>query len=129
VPEVGPARSATLVAELPELGRLNRREISALVGLAPYNRDSGKLRGKRSIWCGRISVRSALYMAALTARRCNPIIRAFALRLEQAGKPFILTACMRKLLIILNALSKKRQDCQLPSANPLEIQHSRSAVT
>jgi transposase len=111
VPGVGPATSATLVAELPELGRLNRREISALVGLAPYNHDSGKLRGKRSIWGGRISVRSALYMAALTARRCNPIIRAFALRLEQAGKPFkvILTACMRKLLIILNALAKKSQ--------------------
>jgi len=111
VPGVGPATSAMLVAELPELGRLNRREISALVGLAPYNHDSGKLRGKRSIWGGRISVRSALYMAALTARRCNPIIRAFADRLQQAGKPFkvILTACMRKLLIILNALAKKHQ--------------------
>ena len=76
VPGVGPATSAMLMAELPELGRLNRREISALVGLAPYNHDSGKLRGKRSIWGGRISVRSALYMAALSARRCNPIIRA-----------------------------------------------------
>jgi transposase len=111
VPGVGPATSATLVAELPELGRLNRREISALVGLAPYNHDSGKLRGKRSIWGGRISVRSALYMAALTARRCNPIIRAFANRLEHAGKPFkvILTACMRKLLIILNVLIRTNQ--------------------
>jgi transposase len=111
VPGVGPATSATLVAELPELGRLNRREISALVGLAPYNHDSGKLRGKRSIWGGRISVRSALYMAALTARRCNPIIRAFANRLEHAGKPFkvILTACMRKLLIILNVLIRTSQ--------------------
>jgi transposase len=112
VPGIGPATRATLVAELPELGRLNRREISALVGLAPYNHDSGKLRGKRSIWGGRVSVRSALYMAALTARRCNPVIRAFADRLQQAGKPFkvILTACMRKLLIILNALVKKHQD-------------------
>jgi transposase len=111
VPGVGPTTSAMLVAELPELGRLNRREISALVGLAPYNHDSGKLRGKRSIWGGRLSVRSALYMAALTARRCNPLIRAFADRLQQAGKPFkvILTACMRKLLIILNALAKKHQ--------------------
>lgn len=111
VPGIGPATSATLVAELPELGRLNRRQISALVGLAPYNHDSGKLRGKRSIWGGRISVRSALYMAALTARRCNPIIRAFASRLQQAGKPFkvILTACMRKLLIILNVLVKTNQ--------------------
>lgn len=111
VPGVGPTTSAMLVAELPELGRLNRRQISALVGLAPYNHDSGKLRGKRSIWGGRLSVRSALYMAALTARRCNPIIRAFALRLEQTGKPFkvILTACMRKLLIILNVLVKNNQ--------------------
>lgn len=111
VPGVGPATSAMLVAELPELGRLNRREISALVGLAPYNHDSGKLRGKRSIWGGRLCVRSALYMAALTARRCNPTIRAFAERLQQAGKPFkvILTACMRKLLIILNALAKTNQ--------------------
>jgi transposase len=111
VPGVGPATSALLVAELPELGRLNRREISALVGLAPYNHDSGKLRGKRSIWGGRARVRSALYMAALTARRCNPAIRAFAARLKQVGKPFkvILTACMRKLLIILNAIAKRQQ--------------------
>jgi transposase len=112
VPGVGPATSAMLVAELPELGRLNRREISALVGVAPYNHDSGKLRGKRSIWGGRAQVRSALYMATLSARRCNPVIRAFATRLKQAGKPFkvILTACMRKLLIILNAIAK----CQQP---------------
>jgi len=111
VPGVGPATSAMLVAELPELGRLNRREISALVGLAPYNHDSGKLRGKRSIWGGRAQVRSALYMATLSARRCNPVIRTFAARLKQAGKPFkvILTACMRKLLIILNALAKRQQ--------------------
>ena len=111
VPGVGPTTSALLMAELPELGRLNRREISALAGLAPYNHDSGKLRGKRSIWGGRISVHSALYMAALTARRCNPTIRAFALRLEQAGKPFkvVLTACMRKLLTILNVLIKNNQ--------------------
>ena len=112
VPGVGPATSAMLVAELPELGRLNRREISALVGVAPYNHDSGKLRGKRSIWGGRAQVRSALYMATLSARRCNPVIRAFATRLKQAGKPFkvILTACMRKLLISLNAIAK----CQQP---------------
>jgi transposase len=111
VPGVGPATSATLVAELPELGRLNRREISALVGLAPYNHDSGTCRGKRSIWGGRAQVRSALYMAALTARRCNPLLRAFADRLQRAGKPFkvILTACMRKLLTILNTLIKTNQ--------------------
>ena len=111
VPGVGPATSAMLVAELPELGRLNRREISALVGVAPYNHDRGKLRGKRSIWGGRAQVRSALYMATLSARRCNPVIRAFATRLKQAGKPFkvILTACMRKLLISLNSLLKSGQ--------------------
>src|SRR5262249_24749514 len=108
VPGVGSTTSATLVAELPELGRLNRREISALVGLAPYNHDSGKFRGKRSIWGGRANIRSALYMAALTPRRCNPVIQAFADRLKRAGKPFkvILTACMRKLLTILNVLAK-----------------------
>lgn len=111
VPGVGPTTSATLVAELPELGRLNRREISALVGLAPYNHDSGGLRGKRSIWGGRANIRSVLYMAALTARRCNPLIRTFAERLQQAGKPFkvVLTACMRKLLTILNVLTKNNQ--------------------
>ncbi len=111
VPGVGPTTSATLVAELPELGRLNRREISALVGLAPYNHDSGRWRGKRSIWGGRANIRSVLYMAALTARRCNPIIRTFADRLQRAGKPFkvILTACMRKLLTILNVLTKNQQ--------------------
>lgn len=111
VPGVGPTTSAMLVAELPELGNINRREISALVGLAPFNHDSGRLRGKRSIWGGRANVRSALYMAALTAWRCNPLIRAFADRLQRAGKPFkvILTACMRKLLIILNVLAKNRQ--------------------
>jgi transposase len=111
VPGVGPTTSAMLVAELPELGKLNRREISALVGLAPYNHDSGKLRGKRSIWGGRANVRSALYMAALTARRCTPVIRDFADRLQRAGKPFkvVLTACMRKLLVILNVLAKTNQ--------------------
>jgi transposase len=110
VPGVGPTTSATLMAELPELGRLNRREISALVGLAPFNRDSGKSSRKRMIYGGRASVRCVLYMAALTAKRCNPIIRAFAQRLEASGKIFkvIITACMRKLLIILNTLTKNK---------------------
>ena len=108
VPGVGPVTVACLLAELPELGQLNRQEIAALVGVAPFNRDSGRFHGKRSIWGGRASVRSALYMAALTARRCNPAIRAFADRLARAGKPFkvVLTACMRKLLVILNTLLK-----------------------
>ncbi len=111
VPGVGPVTSAALVAELPELGRLNRREISALVGLAPYNHDSGKFRGKRSIWGGRASVRSALYMATVTARRCNPIIQAFSERLQKAGKLYkvVHTACMRKLLTILNTITKNHE--------------------
>jgi transposase len=108
VPGLGSVTATTLVADVPELGKLNRQQISSLVGLAPFNRDSGQQKGKRSIGGGRKSVRSVLYMAALSARRCNPIIRAFADRLAQNGKPFkvILTACMRKLLVILNAVVK-----------------------
>ena len=110
VPGVGDVTATSLMAELPELGHLNRQEISALVGLAPYNRDSGRFTGRRSIWGGRATVRAVLYMAALTARRFNPTIRQFALRLEQAGKPFkvVITACMRKLLTILNVLMKNQ---------------------
>jgi transposase len=109
-PGIGDVVGATLVAELPELGKLNRQAIAALVGLAPLNRDSGAFRGKRAIWGGRAAVRAALYMAALTARRCNPIIKNFAQRLEHAGKPFkvVMVACMRKLLIILNTMVRKR---------------------
>jgi transposase len=108
VPGVGAITAATLIAELPELGRLNRQEIAALAGLAPFNRDSGKFHGRRAIWGGRSAVRSVLYMAALTARRCNPVIQDFAKRLKDAGKPFkvVLTACMRKLLVILNTIIK-----------------------
>ena len=104
-PGVGPVLSTTLLAELPELGTLNRKEIAALVGVAPLNRDSGTLRGRRTVWGGRSQVRAALYMAALVATRFNPVIRAFYQRLEAAGKPkkVALTACMRKLLTILNA--------------------------
>ena len=103
---VGPATSSTLVGELPELGRLNRQEIAALVGLAPFNNDSGKFRGQRHIRGGRAEVRKLLYMAALAAKRFNPVIREFAERLEAAGKPFkvVMVACMRKLLTILNAM-------------------------
>lgn len=107
-PGVGAVTAVTLVAELPELGQLNRQEISALVGVAPFNRDSGKFHGRREIWGGRAAVRSVLYMATLTARRCNPVIRKFAERLEAAGKPFkvVMVACMRKLLVILNTILK-----------------------
>ena len=110
VPGVGPGTSASLVAELPELGKLNRQQIASLVGLAPFSRDSGQFCGQRSIWGGRGSVRSALYMAAFNAKRCNPIIRAFAKRLQNAGKrsKVILTACMRKLLVILNTLVRNQ---------------------
>jgi hypothetical protein len=108
VPGVGPVTIASLIAGLPELGSLNRQEIAALVGLAPFNRDSGRFRGRRSIWGGRASVRSVLYMAALSARRCNPVIRQFAKRLEAKGKLFkvVITACMRKLLVIINTMVK-----------------------
>jgi len=110
VPGVGSVTSRTLVSELPELGKLNRQAIAALVGVAPFNRDSGQFRGKRRIWGGRAAVRSVLYMAALTARRCNPVISAFADRLERANKApkTILTACMRKLLVILNTMVREK---------------------
>lgn len=117
VPGVGPTTSATLMAELPELGQLNRRQIATLAGVAPLNRDSGKLRGRRCIRGGRAEVRTSLYMAAFAARRFNPNIRAFADRLQRAGKPFkvVLTACMRKLLTILNAIVRHGQPWQTAS--------------
>ena len=104
----GSARSSRSrwLAQLPELGTLDRRQIAALVDVAPFNRDSGRLRGRRTIWGGRARVRAVLYMGALSARRHNPVIRAFYQRLLAAGKPkkVALTACMRKLLVILNAM-------------------------
>ena len=105
-PGVGPVLSMTLLSDLPELGVLNRGEIAALVGVAPFNRDSGTLRGKRKVWGGRGQVRAALYMAALVATRYNPVLREFYQRLCAAGKPkkVALTACMRKLLTILNTM-------------------------
>lgn len=117
-PGVGKITGAVLLAELPELGKLNREAVAALVGVAPYPRDSGQFRGKRVIWGGRKSVRNALYMAALTARRCNPVIRAFAIRLKAAGKSFktIQVACIRKLLVILNAMLKNNTPWQVQTA-------------
>jgi len=108
VPGVGPNLSATLLIELPELGSLNRRQIAALVGVAPLNHDSGSMRGKRSPWGGRPQVRAALYMATLVASRFNPVICHFYTRLCDAGKAkkIALVACMRKLLTILNSMLK-----------------------
>ncbi len=107
-PGVGPVLSLTLLAELPELGRLDRKQIAALVGVAPLNNDSGRLRGKRTVWGGRAQVRAVLYMGTLVAARYNPAIKAFYQRLLGAGKAkkAALTACMRKLLTILNAMLK-----------------------
>ncbi len=108
VPGIGPVVSFTLLSELPELGQLNRKQIAALAGVAPLNRDSGTLAGRRTVWGGRSRVRSALYMAALVASRYNPVIRDFYVRLCAAGKPkkVALTACMRKLLLTINSMIK-----------------------
>lgn len=112
VPGIGFVTAATLVADLPELGHLNRQKIAALVGVAPFNHDSGKHRGKRRIFGGRTSVRSVLYMATLSATRHNPVIKAFYQRLLDKGKlkKVALTACMRKLLVIINTMVKSGQD-------------------
>ena len=106
----GDSISTTLLANLPELGTLDRRQIAALVGVAPFNRDSGAMRGKRHVWGGRSRVRAVLYMGTLAATRFNPVIRDFYQRLLAAGKPkkLALVACMRKLLVILNAMLKQR---------------------
>ena len=110
VPGVGPVLATTLLADVPELGRLNRRQIAALIGVAPLNRDSGLQRGTRRIWGGRAPVRATLYMATVAAVRCNPVLKGFFDRLCAAGKPkkVALTACMRKLLTILNAMLRAR---------------------
>jgi transposase len=114
VPGVGGTVARTLLAELPELGRLDRKAIAALVGVAPFNRDSGTLRGRRTVWGGRASVRSTLYMAALVASQHNPTLAAFYQRLVQAGKPkkLALTAVMRKLITILNAMLRDNSPWQ-----------------
>jgi transposase len=108
---IGPVMRATLLAELPELGHLNRKAIAALVGIAPFPCDSGTMRGKRVIWGGRKVVRNTLYMSALVATQCNPTIRAYYQRLIQRGKPkkVALVACMRKLLTIVNAIFKTQK--------------------
>ena len=118
---VGAATVAVLLAEVPELGSLSRREISALIGVAPVNRDSGTMRGRRTVFGGRASVRTALYMSALVGTRHNPIIKEFYTRLVAAGKPkkVALTACIRKLLTILNAMLKKNE-----AWDPMYHQHA-----
>ena len=107
---VGPTTASTLLAQLPELGHLNRRQITSLVGLAPMNRDSGTLRGQRHIFGGRSDVRRVLYVAALVGTRFNPVLKAFYAKLLVAGKPkkVALVACMHKLLIILNAIARTK---------------------
>jgi transposase len=119
VPGVGPVLSSILLAEVPELGRLNRKQIAALIGVAPLARDSGTLRGKRACWGGRTRVRCVLYMAILSATRHNPLIRAFYQRLLAAGKlkKVALVACMHKLLLILNAMAGTQTSWQ-PKAEP-----------
>lgn len=121
VPGVGPQLSRTLLAQLPELGQLNRKQIAALVGVAPLNRDSGTLRGKRTSWGGRATVRTGLYMATLSAVRYNATLQPFYQRLLAAGKPkkLALVAGMHKLLLILNAVVRSQQPWADPSASPL----------
>jgi transposase len=112
---IGSVSAATMLAEVPELGTLNRKQIAALVGVAPLNRDSGTMRGKRSIWGGRATARAVLYMASLSALKSNPIFRAFYRRLVSAGKPkkVAIVAVMRKLLIVLNAILRDRRPWNL----------------
>jgi len=110
VPGVGPVTARTVIADLPELGQTPAKRIAALVGVAPFNVDSGRLRGKRRVWGGRADVRSVLYMATVSAVRCNPVIRAYYERLVKAGKPkkVALIAALHKLLTILNAMLKQK---------------------
>lgn len=124
VPGVGPVLSHILVAQWPELGTLTRQRIAALVGVAPLNRESGTLRGRRSVWGGRAGVRATLYMEALVAVRHNPVLKAFYDHLRIAGKPakVALTACMRKLLTIVNAMLKHQTPWQENYA--LKFQHN-----
>jgi transposase len=114
VPGIGPTTAQRLLSDLPELGTLSPQRISKLVGVAPLNRDSGMRVGRRQVWGGRTAVRSALYMATLTATRCNPVIRAFYKRLRAAGKPRKVAhiAAMHKLLIILNAMIRQQRAWQ-----------------
>lgn len=115
-PVVGPVLSATLLAELPELATLKRPQRAALVGVAPFNRDSGAQRGRRACWSGRASVQAVLYMATVAAVRCNPVIRDFYHALREVGKPpkVALVACMCKLLTILNAMLRDQKPWREP---------------
>ena len=127
VPGVGEQLSLTLLAHLPELGTLDRRQVAVLVGVAPFNRDSGTMRGKRRVWGGRSRVRAVLYMGTLAASRFNPVIRDFYQRLLAAGKPkkVALVACMRKLLVILNSMLKQRSPWRAERAStPALVGHS-----
>jgi transposase len=110
VPGIGPVASATLVAQMPELGKTDRRQAPALLGVVPYNHDSGKLKGQRAIFGGRAEPRCVTYMATLTAIRCNPVIRDFAQRLRGKGKAakVVIVACMRKLITLINAMLRDR---------------------
>ena len=123
VPGVGRVTATSPIAQLPELGQLNERELAALVGVCPFSRDSGTLRGRRTIWGGRARVRAVLYMAALVASRHNPVLKAFYQRLLSAGKAkkVALVACMHKLLLILNALVKKDQLWQQHDKQPTPL--------
>ena len=120
IPGVGFITAATVMSEMPELGQLDRQKIAALAGLAPFNQDSGKKRGKRRIFGGRKGARRVLYMACLSATRCNPIIRAMFQRLTKKGKLFkvAITACMRKLLTIMNAMIRDHADWRSPVPFP-----------
>lgn len=124
VPGVGRITALTLLADLPELGTLNRRQLAALVGVAPFARDSGKQRGRRIIWGGRAQIRTCLYMAALAAARCNPVIRPFYQGLRARGKPHkvALVAAMRRLLTILNAMARTQTAWLAPRT--LDAPHS-----
>ena len=130
VPGVGEQLSFTLLACLPELGALDRRQIASLVGVAPFNRDSGTIRGKRTVWGGRARIRAVLYMGALVARRYNPVLRDFYQRLLAAGKPKkqALAACMRKLLTVLNSTARSERAALGPERSnflPLQRRFAR----
>ena len=130
VPGGGPVVAVTLIAALPELGQLTSKQVAALVGVAPFNRDSGTKRGKREVSGGRTAIRTALYMATLAATRCNPVIRAHFRQLRERGKAFkvAMVACMRKLLVILNAMVKQQtpwQSLSSPMKGGKEVEASK----
>jgi transposase len=121
IPGVGMITAMTVLAEMPELGQLDRQKIAALAGLAPYNKDSGKKRGTRRIFGGRKGIRRVLYMACLSATKFNPVIRSMYQRLMKKGKLFkvALTACMHKMLTIMNAMTRDRVEWRAPKPSPI----------